>query len=154
MLKADADISAMTHQAKVSLTKSKGLSSENIINEASIKVVMAGSGCDNAEEVEQVSSSLRKMFIYVCVCVCGFFNFFWFLLLRSYKVLVSCGCPCSAIWSFQVLQQLDGEVDAAIEFLVAKQQSEEDVDDNKLPHQLDTSYGNGWSVNICFGSHI
>lgn len=69
MLKADAYPSAMTHQAKVSLAKSKGLSGKNIINEASIKVVMAGSGCDEAEEVEQVSSSLRKMFVHVCVCV-------------------------------------------------------------------------------------
>lgn len=98
-IKADAYPSAMTHQAKVSLAKSKGLSGKNIINEASIKVVMAGSGCDKAEEVEQV------------------------------------------------LQQLDGEVDAAIEFLVAKQHSEEDVDDNKLPHQLDTSYGSGENKN-------
>ncbi|KAF8406293.1 hypothetical protein HHK36_008378 [Tetracentron sinense] len=101
VIKADADLSAASHQVKVVGTKSKGESCKNITDAGSIKLVMVGSGCENAKKVEQV------------------------------------------------LQQLDGDVDAAIEFLVAEQGIDEDlVENDKLPCQTDTSYGNGRSPPI------
>ena len=48
---------------------------------------------------------------------------------------------------FQVLVELNGDVDAAIEYLIAEQDTEEDlVENDKLLCQTDTSYGNDRSV--------
>lgn len=48
---------------------------------------------------------------------------------------------------FQVLVELSGDVDAAIEYLIAERETEEDlVENDKLLCQTDTSYGNGRSV--------
>lgn len=47
----------------------------------------------------------------------------------------------------QVLVELNGDVDAAIEYLIAEWETEEDlVENDKLLCQTDTSYGNGRSV--------
>lgn len=48
------------------------------------------------------------------------------------------------VLSYQVLVQVDGDVDAAIEFLVAEQGTEECSEQTDLPsNKTDTSYGNG-----------
>lgn len=60
-LKADADLSAASHQAKSVASKSKGLRTD-FINAGSIKLVMAGSGCENAEKVEQVVYAIQNWF--------------------------------------------------------------------------------------------
>lgn len=46
---------------------------------------------------------------------------------------------------FQVLAELNGDVDAAIEYLIAERETEEDVVENEKPFcgKKDTSYGNG-----------
>lgn len=44
----------------------------------------------------------------------------------------------------QVLQQVAGDVDAAIEFLIAERETEEYVAENSHPCDADTSYGNDW----------
>ncbi|KAH9711999.1 OVARIAN TUMOR DOMAIN-containing deubiquitinating enzyme 7 [Citrus sinensis] len=75
IIKADADISAASIQSKTVTSKLKGAA--GIINAGSIKLVMAGSGCENSEKVEEV-----------------------------------------------VLLQVGGDVDAAIEFLIAEQGTE------------------------------
>ncbi|PPD90124.1 hypothetical protein GOBAR_DD12944 [Gossypium barbadense] len=75
--KADADISASSNQAKAAVSKVKGAAGKDCINTGSMKLVMAGSGCESAEKVEQV------------------------------------------------LLQVDGDVDAAMEFLIAEQGAEE-----------------------------
>ncbi|ESR39175.1 hypothetical protein CICLE_v10026145mg [Citrus x clementina] len=75
IIKADADISAASIQSKTVTSKLKGAA--GIINAGSIKLVMAGSGCENSEKVEEV------------------------------------------------LLQVGGDVDAAIEFLIAEQGTEE-----------------------------
>lgn len=54
LCKADADISTISHQAKVSVTKSKGIADRSVIPAESIKMVMAGSGCENAKKAEHV----------------------------------------------------------------------------------------------------
>ncbi|KAF3438985.1 hypothetical protein FNV43_RR17260 [Rhamnella rubrinervis] len=96
IIKADADLSMTSHQAKTVVSKSKGGVGRDIINGRSIKLVIAGTGCENAEKVEQV------------------------------------------------LVQVDGDVDAAIEFLVAEQGTEECSEQTDSPsNQTDASYGNG-----------
>lgn len=75
IIKADADISAASIQSNTVTSKIKGAA--GIIDAGSIKLVMAGSGCENSEKVEEV------------------------------------------------LLQVGGDVDAAIEFLIAEQGTEE-----------------------------
>lgn len=74
------------YQAKsrevIAAAKSKGDTSRNMVQVGSVKMVMAGSGCDNKQKVEQV------------------------------------------------LRQVGGDVDAAIEFLIAEQGSEDQLDAN------------------------
>ncbi|KAF7828702.1 OTU domain-containing protein 3 isoform X1 [Senna tora] len=77
VIKADADLSATSHQAKVMANKSHGHAGKETFQSGCIKLVMAGSGCENAEKVEQI------------------------------------------------LVQVNGDVDAAIEFLIAEQEAEE-----------------------------
>ncbi|KAK9012937.1 hypothetical protein V6N11_040967 [Hibiscus sabdariffa] len=100
IIKADADISASSNQAKAAVSKPKGAAVKDSINTGSIKLVMAGSGCENSEKVEQV------------------------------------------------LLQVDGDVDAAIEFLVAEQGAEEGaaVNDSHTCH-ANGSYGNDENGN-------
>lgn len=64
MLKVDADLSAASHQAKTAACKSKGGSGPNLINAGSIKMVMAGTGCENAERVEQVINGIEFFTLY------------------------------------------------------------------------------------------
>ncbi|XP_030975072.1 OVARIAN TUMOR DOMAIN-containing deubiquitinating enzyme 7 isoform X1 [Quercus lobata] len=95
IIKADADLSATAHQPKAGARRSKEGTGVDNIHAGSIKMVMAGSGCENAEKVKQV------------------------------------------------LGQVYGDVDAAIEFLIAEQGAEEYlVQTDSLPDQVDTSYGN------------
>ncbi|KAB1214742.1 OTU domain-containing protein 3 [Morella rubra] len=54
IIKADADLSATAHQAKAAGTQSIGETSKDIVDARSIKIVMAGSGCQVAEKVKQV----------------------------------------------------------------------------------------------------
>ncbi|KAH7566611.1 hypothetical protein JRO89_XS08G0200600 [Xanthoceras sorbifolium] len=100
IIKADADLSVASHQAKSAASKSKGGAGTDSANAGSIKLVMAGTGCGNAEKVEQV------------------------------------------------LLQVAGDVDAAIEFLVAEQGTEEHTAENDLfPCHADTSQGDNESGN-------
>lgn len=78
IIKADADLSAKSREA-IAASKSKGDTGRNMVQAGSAKVVMAGSGCDDREKVEQV------------------------------------------------LRQVGGDVDAAIEFLIAEQGSEDQL---------------------------
>ncbi|GAV80931.1 OTU domain-containing protein [Cephalotus follicularis] len=95
IIKVDADLSATSNRAEALVRKSKwGAGTENI-DAGSIKLVMAGSGCKNAEKAEQV------------------------------------------------LLQVSGDVDAAIEFLVSEQVSEDFLaEDEYLSCDADTSHGN------------
>ncbi|KAJ8770712.1 hypothetical protein K2173_021359 [Erythroxylum novogranatense] len=76
-IKADADLSATSHQAKDATSKSKGRSAKDVTHAGSIKLVMAGSGCENTEKVEEI------------------------------------------------LMQVDGDVEAAIEYLIAEQDADD-----------------------------
>ncbi|OMO56635.1 Ovarian tumor, otubain [Corchorus capsularis] len=100
IIKADADISASSNQAKAAVSKPKGTAGKDNINTGPIKLVLAGSGCESADKVEQV------------------------------------------------LLEVDGDIDAAIEFLIAEQGSEQDTAKNdSLPHHVDGSYGNDENGN-------
>ncbi|RVX21081.1 hypothetical protein CK203_001715 [Vitis vinifera] len=104
IIKADTDLSVASHQVKGASSKSKSGAGRNIIDAGSIKLVMVGSGCENAEKVEQV------------------------------------------------LVELSGDVDAAIEYLIAERETEEDlVENDKLLCQTDTSYGNGRPSEVASG---
>ncbi|XP_065875928.1 OVARIAN TUMOR DOMAIN-containing deubiquitinating enzyme 7 isoform X2 [Euphorbia lathyris] len=93
IIKADGDLPKMSKQAKAAASNSKVGTTEDIIDAGSIKLVMAGSGCDNAEKVEQV------------------------------------------------LLQVDGDVGAAIEVLVAEQEADDyDAENDALPCHADTSH--------------
>lgn len=81
IIKADADLSAKSRES-IAAAKSKGDTSRNMVPVGSVKMVMAGSGCDNKQKVEQV------------------------------------------------LRQVGGDVDAAIEFLIAEQGSEDQLNAN------------------------
>ncbi|XP_039000814.1 OVARIAN TUMOR DOMAIN-containing deubiquitinating enzyme 7 [Hibiscus syriacus] len=100
VIKADAGISASSNQAKAAVSKPKGATGKDCINAGSIKLVMAGSGCESVEKVEQV------------------------------------------------LLQVDGDVDAAIEYLIAEQGAEEGAapDDSHSCH-ANGSYGNDENGN-------
>lgn len=54
MWKADADLAATSRQAKATVTKSKQEGGNIFIHEESVKLVMAGSGCEDAKKVEEV----------------------------------------------------------------------------------------------------
>nr|BAJ53192.1 JHL03K20.1 [Jatropha curcas] len=102
IIKADAELSATSHKAKAAASKSKVGPAKDTINTGSVKLVMAGSGCENVEKVEQFAS----------------------------------------IWDMlQVLLQVDGDVDAAIEFLGAERDAGYYLAENdSLPCHVDTSY--------------
>ncbi|KAL2333521.1 hypothetical protein Fmac_014734 [Flemingia macrophylla] len=90
VIKADADLSAPSHQTKV-MNKPSGRAGRESFQQGSVKLVMAGTGCENAEKAEQI------------------------------------------------LEQLNGDVDAAIEFLIAEQGTEEcSADSDSLPSQANT----------------
>ncbi|GKU98922.1 hypothetical protein SLEP1_g11857 [Rubroshorea leprosula] len=103
IIKVDADLSSSSNQEKDAITKSKGRAYDDSISQGSIKLVMARSGCESTEKVEQV------------------------------------------------LLQVHGDVDAAIEFLVAEQGTEEDtVENDSLGCHTDT-YGNVGGENTSCG---
>ncbi|XP_077224383.1 SEC-C motif-containing protein / OTU-like cysteine protease family protein isoform X3 [Tasmannia lanceolata] len=88
VIKADADLATSSHQAKAQTTKSKGISSKNVVDTQSVKIVMSGTGCENAEKVKQV------------------------------------------------LLDVDGDIDAAIEFLTAAQETDVKlVEHDELPYR-------------------
>ncbi|MED6198406.1 hypothetical protein PIB30_118767 [Stylosanthes scabra] len=92
VIKADADLSATSHQAKVTANKTRVQAGRETIQPGSIKLVMAGSGCENTEKVEQI------------------------------------------------LEQVHGDVGAAIEFLIAEQGEEESSTKYKSsPSEADAS---------------
>lgn len=92
VIKADADLSAPSHQPKDRARKPYAQASKKTFQPGSVKVVMAGSGCENREKVEQI------------------------------------------------LEQVNGDVDAAIEFLIAEQGAEEcSSDSDCLPSQASTT---------------
>lgn len=72
--KADADISATAHQAKAAGTRSIGGTSKDIVDARSIKIVMAGSGCQVAEKVKQVSWGPGVTWVII-TCLSFFFSF-------------------------------------------------------------------------------
>ena len=59
----DADLSATAHQPKASVMQSKGGTGEDIIHAGSIKMVMAGTGCQDAEKVKQVILPCLNFFL-------------------------------------------------------------------------------------------
>ncbi|KAI6695205.1 hypothetical protein NL676_022915 [Syzygium grande] len=99
-IKADSNLSSSSRQAKAGSNKSKSGAGKDITDAGSIKLVMAGSGCENIEKVEQT------------------------------------------------LLQMYGDVDAAIEYLIAEQGigdfSEETV---RSPCNADASHGDDANGN-------
>ncbi|XP_052197477.1 OVARIAN TUMOR DOMAIN-containing deubiquitinating enzyme 7 isoform X3 [Diospyros lotus] len=94
IIKADTGLPVTSHQAEGSDTKSKRRAGKNFICAESVKLVMAGGGCQDDKKVGQV------------------------------------------------LHQVGGDVDAAIEFLIAERGSEDfSVESDKIPSPADTSHG-------------
>lgn len=101
--KADADLSATAHQPKAATRRSKEGTGVDNIHAGSIKMVMAGSGCENAEKVKQViigclfSSSPPPPFFFVQLQFLSMFVFlflfflwkcqFWYLKLLITGIL-------------------------------------------------------------------
>lgn len=57
--------------------------------------------------------------------------------------------------AFQVLQQVGGDVDAANEFLIAEQATEDYLaESDELSRPTDTSHGNGQLVHISLSRHF
>ncbi|KAK3416245.1 hypothetical protein EUGRSUZ_H01692, partial [Eucalyptus grandis] len=95
-IKADSNLSSSSRQAKAGSKKSKSGSGKDITDAGSIKLVMAGSGCENIEKVEQT------------------------------------------------LLQMYGDVDAAIEYLIAEKGIEDFSEEAvQSPCNADASHGNG-----------
>lgn len=97
--KADADLSATAHQAKAAGTQSIGGTSKDIVDARSIKIVMAGSGCQVAENVKQVSwgpgrymsdNFLSFIFFFICVVLCVQYSRFWWYLKLLFLVCLDC----------------------------------------------------------------
>ncbi|XP_008788849.2 OVARIAN TUMOR DOMAIN-containing deubiquitinating enzyme 7 isoform X3 [Phoenix dactylifera] len=79
IIEVDANFPIMDHNKKLTVNESKGSSRKRTFDARSIKMVMAGTGCQDVDKVEQV------------------------------------------------LQEVDGDVDAAVEFLIADQDSDDNV---------------------------
>lgn len=94
IIKADVNLSASSQQAKSAAAQPKAKTSKNVVHGGAINLVMAGSGCDDGEKVEQV------------------------------------------------LLQVDGDVDAAIEFLIAEREAGETLEQN------DVTCGNDNNGNV------
>ena len=85
---------------------------------------MAGSGCENAEKVKQVE-------IISCYMNCYIENNVLILLLITYQILL----------------EVDGDVDAAIEFLIAEQKTDSFSEENNSPcYDTNISYGKVFSL--------
>ncbi|KAK6116215.1 hypothetical protein DH2020_050011 [Rehmannia glutinosa] len=94
VIKDDAVLSAKPNQPKAATMKSKEEGGSNIVHEEAIKLVKAGSGCEDSRKVEQA------------------------------------------------LQQVGGDVDAAVEILVAEQGSlDQSVAGDEISDSVKTSYG-------------
>uniref|UniRef100_A0A803KS94 OTU domain-containing protein n=1 Tax=Chenopodium quinoa TaxID=63459 RepID=A0A803KS94_CHEQI len=87
--RADDNLTASAQQPKSAGSQSKAKHLKYVVYEGALKMVMAGSGCDDAEKVEQV------------------------------------------------LLQVDGDVDAATEFLIAEQEAGETLKENGVCHEKD-----------------
>ncbi|RDY00880.1 OTU domain-containing protein 3, partial [Mucuna pruriens] len=94
VIKADANLSTPSHQTKDMDNKPRGGAGRETFQPGSIKLVMTGTGCENAEKVEQI------------------------------------------------LEQVNGDVDAAIEFLIAEQGTEECSANSDSPSSQANTYGN------------
>lgn len=89
VIKGDVNLTASSQNAKSTGAQSKARTSKNVIHEGALNMVMAGSGCDDAEKVGKV------------------------------------------------LLQMDDDVDAAVEFLIAEQEVEELFEENGACHGSD-----------------
>ncbi|KAF7851809.1 hypothetical protein BT93_L2655 [Corymbia citriodora subsp. variegata] len=99
-IKADSNLSASSRQAKAGSNKSKSGAGKDITDAGSIKLVMAGSGCENIEKVEQT------------------------------------------------LLQMYGDVDAAIEYLIAEKGIEDFSEETvQSPCNADASHGDDANGN-------
>lgn len=137
--KADADLSAPSHQTKVKANKSCGLAGRETFQPGSIKLVMAGTGCENTEKVEQVKKAHAFLCLYAYCLV-------WLIFLFQE---ISCSLlSFLEIYNLtyimpslsQILEQVNGDVDAAIEFLIAEQDTEEcSTNSYSLPSQASTN---------------
>ncbi|KAF9682378.1 hypothetical protein SADUNF_Sadunf05G0102800 [Salix dunnii] len=103
IIKVDADLSATSAQAKAVSCKSKAGIAKDSFESGSLKLVMAGSGCGNAEKVKQI------------------------------------------------LLEVDGDVDAAIEFLIAEQETDSfSEENNSLCYDTNISYESALSLFFIF----
>ncbi|CAK9159444.1 unnamed protein product [Ilex paraguariensis] len=154
VIKADADLSAKSNQAKYAVTTSKGGAGKNIIQAGSIKTVMGRSGCENAEKVEQVIPAKE-----VAVCCLSFSLQSPKLqgvvtLLILFVAVVFCHMELLKKFLFSYgfvpgFTSSGGVVDAAIEFLIAEQGTEEYLSESdSVPSSADISHGNGWSGGL------
>ncbi|CAL5197722.1 unnamed protein product [Lathyrus oleraceus] len=92
IIKADADLSVPSHQTKAKASKPYAQAGRTTFQPGSVKLVMAGSGCESREKVEQI------------------------------------------------LEQVNGDVGSAIEFLIAEQGAEEcSSNSDCLPSQASTT---------------
>ncbi|KAI5684525.1 hypothetical protein M9H77_05753 [Catharanthus roseus] len=112
-IKADADLSATSQQAKSAAKKSKGEVGRTIILPGSLKMAMAGSGCEDVEKVKQVA-----------------------ILFHLTSILL------------QVLEQVGGDVDAAVEYLIAEQGAEGSLAAVGETPSSGNGNGNGRSIEL------
>ncbi|XP_057770263.1 OVARIAN TUMOR DOMAIN-containing deubiquitinating enzyme 7 isoform X3 [Salvia miltiorrhiza] len=121
VIKGDADLSAKSNQPKAAARKSREECRRNALSEDSIKMVKAGSGCEDARKVEQTPNRNSKM--------------------RYHKPDMSSFVSTSD----GVLQQVGGDVDVAIEVLVAEEGSSDHivVEAESYPI-IETFNGNGF----------
>ena len=149
MWKADADLSVPSHQTKVVDNKPHGRAGREAFQPGSIRMVMAGTGCENAEKVEQVKWVHALFMLFACVA--------WHISVKPDLLLVAVFSTkfnsLPYIQSMpslsQILEQVNGDVDAAIEFLIAEQGTEEcSANSDSLPNQANTC-GNIFLYNEC-----
>lgn len=109
-----------SHQTKDRASKPYAQAGKTTFQPGTIKLVMAGSGCESREKVEQV----QKVH-----------SLFMFFLLPEINNLT-----CKKNSLLQILEQVNGDVGAAIEFLIAEQGAEEcSSNSNCLPSQASTT---------------
>lgn len=105
-------------------------------------MVMAGSGCDDAEQVEHV--------IYLLKCDCliqlTFHDFFLFCIWECENTMSLQFTSTCLLNAVQILLLVDGDVDAATEYLIAEREAGETTEVNDV-WQENYEIGNVWLVN-------
>ena len=107
-LQTDSNVASTSNTAQTKAIDSKKSSNRSAYDDTSVKMVMAGTGCSNVAAVQHVWIAWLTLNIALHVCT-------WFTLIVNSHYLWM-----ALIILLQVLGEMDGDVDSAIEYMIAE----------------------------------